>query len=52
METDNNLVENAIRPLALGRKYYLFARPHDAASGSRHFYLTLDSLDLLVRNAD
>lgn len=28
---DNNLVENAIRPLALGRKNYLFAGSHDAA---------------------
>ena len=28
---DNNLVENAIRPLALGRKNYLFCGNHDAA---------------------
>lgn len=28
---DNNLVENSIRPLALGRKNYLFAGSHDAA---------------------
>ncbi len=28
---DNNLVENAIRPLALGRKNYLFAGSHSAA---------------------
>ena len=26
---DNNLIENSIRPLALGRKNYLFAGSHD-----------------------
>jgi transposase len=31
LEIDNNLVENAIRPVALGRKNYLFAGSHDAA---------------------
>lgn len=31
LEIDNNLVENSIRPLALGRKNYLFAGSHDAA---------------------
>ena len=31
VEIDNNLVENSIRPLALGRKNYLFAGSHDAA---------------------
>ena len=31
LEMDNNLVENKIRPLALGRKNYLFAGSHDAA---------------------
>ncbi len=31
LEIDNNLVENLIRPLALGRKNYLFAGSHDAA---------------------
>ncbi len=31
MEVDNNLIENKIRPLALGRKNYLFAGSHDAA---------------------
>jgi len=30
-EIDNNLIENAIRPLALGRKNYLFAGSHKAA---------------------
>lgn len=31
LEIDNNLVENAIRPVALGRKNYLFAGSHKAA---------------------
>jgi transposase len=31
LEIDNNRVENAIRPVALGRKNYLFAGSHDAA---------------------
>ena len=31
LEMDNNLIENKIRPLALGRKNYLFADSHDAA---------------------
>jgi hypothetical protein len=31
LEIDNNLIENAIRPLALGRKNYLFAGSHSAA---------------------
>ena len=30
-ELDNNLIENKIRPLALGRKNYLFAGSHAAA---------------------
>jgi transposase len=30
-EIDNNLVENNIRPIAVGRKNYLFAGSHDAA---------------------
>ena len=28
---DNNLAENAIRPITLGRKNYLFGGNHDAA---------------------
>jgi len=31
LEIDNNLIENAIRPLALGRKNYLFAGSHQGA---------------------
>ena len=31
IKIDNNLMENAIRPIALGRKNYLFCGNHDAA---------------------
>jgi len=31
LEIDNNLIENKIRPLALGRKNYMFAGSHDGA---------------------
>jgi transposase len=31
LQIDNNLIENAIRPVSLGRKNYLFAGSHDAA---------------------
>jgi hypothetical protein len=31
LETDNNKVENSIRPVAIGRKSYLFVRSHDDA---------------------
>jgi hypothetical protein len=37
-EIDNNLIENAIRPLALGRKNYLFAGSHNAAQGAAMMY--------------
>jgi len=38
LEIDSNLVENAIRPLALGRKNYLFAGSHSAAKNIGMFY--------------
>jgi len=38
LEIDNNLVENVIRPVALGRKNYLFAGNHDAAQRSAMLY--------------
>ena len=38
LEIDNNLVENTIRPLALGRKNYLFAGSHDAAQNLAVLY--------------
>ena len=37
-EIDNNLIENAIRPLALGRKNYLFAGSHSAAQRAAMMY--------------
>lgn len=37
-EIDNNLIENAIRPLALGRKNYLFAGSHKAAQNAAMMY--------------
>jgi len=38
LEIDNNLVENAIRPIALGRKNYLFAGSHKAAVRAAAIY--------------
>ena len=38
---DNNLVENTIRPLALGRKNYLFCGNHDAAENAAIMYSLL-----------
>ncbi len=38
VEIDNNLVENAIRPVALGRKNYLFAGSHDGARRAALIY--------------
>ena len=37
-EIDNNLVENSIRPMALGRKNYLFAGNHEAAQNAAMMY--------------
>lgn len=38
---DNNLAENSIRPLALGRKNYLFCGNHDAAEDAAVMYSLL-----------
>lgn len=38
LEIDNNLVENAIRPVALGRKNYLFAGSHESAQRAAIIY--------------
>lgn len=40
-EIDNNWVENSIRPVALGRKNYLFAGSHDAAQRAAIIYSLL-----------
>jgi transposase len=37
-EIDNNLIENAIRPIALGRKNYLFSGSHEAAQHAALIY--------------
>ena len=37
-QIDNNLVENAIRPLAIGRKNFLFCGNHDAAENAAIMY--------------
>jgi len=42
-QIDNNGIENAIRPLALGRKNYLFAGNHDAAVRAAIVYSLLSS---------
>ena len=38
LEIDNNLAENAIRPVAVGRKNYLFAGSHQAAQTAAMIY--------------
>jgi len=38
LQIDNNLIENSIRPVALGRKNYLFAGSHEGAKRSAMFY--------------
>jgi transposase len=38
LDLDNNLVGNAIRPVAVGRTNFLFAGGHDAAQRSAMFY--------------
>lgn len=38
LQIDNNLVENAIRPVAIGRKNYLFAGSHEGARRAAMLY--------------
>lgn len=38
VEIDNNLIENSIRPVAIGRKNYLFAGSHEAAKQAAMIY--------------
>ena len=38
LQIDNNLIENSIRTIALGRKNYLFAGSHDAAQNAAIIY--------------
>lgn len=46
LEIDNNLVENAIRPIAIGRKNYLFVGSHEAAQNAAMFYSLLGTCKL------
>lgn len=41
LEIDNNLVENSVRPIALGRKNYLFAGSHASAQRAAMAYSLL-----------
>ena len=41
LQIDNNLVENSIRPVAIGRKNYLFAGSHNAAQRAAMLYTLL-----------
>lgn len=50
LELDNNLVENSIRPLALGRKNYLFAGSHKGAQRAAMIYSFLGSCQKLGIN--
>lgn len=46
IEIDNNLVENSIRPIALGRKNYLFAGSHEAAQNLACLYSLIGTCNL------
>ncbi|WP_010521044.1 IS66 family transposase [Aquimarina agarivorans] len=43
IELDNNLIENAIRPMAIGRKNYLFCGSHEAAQNAVMLYSSFGS---------
>ena len=45
-EIDNNLIENQMRPVALGRKNYLFAGSHDGAKRAAVLYTLLNCCKL------
>lgn len=49
-QIDNNLIENSIRPVALGRKNYLFAGSHEAAQNAAMIYSLLASCK--INNVD
>lgn len=46
LNIDNNPVENAIRPVAIGRKNYLFAGSHEAAKRSAMLYSLMGTCKL------
>ncbi|MBC7920428.1 MAG: transposase [Ferruginibacter sp.] len=43
LQIDNNLIENCIRPIALGRKNYLFCGSYAAAQNTAILYSFLSS---------
>jgi len=43
LQIDNNLIENAIRPNAVGRKNYLFAGSHEGDGRAALFYSLVGS---------
>jgi transposase len=50
LNIDNNPVENSIRPVAIGRKNYLFAGSHEAAQRSAILYSLLGTCKLHAIN--
>jgi transposase len=50
LNIDNNPVENAIRPVAIGRKNYLFAGSHEVAQRSAMLYSLLGTCKLYEIN--
>jgi hypothetical protein len=46
LNIDNNPVENSIRPVAIGKKNYLFAGSHEAAGRSAMLYSFLGTCKL------
>ena len=46
VEIDTNLVENRVRPIAIGRKNYLFAGSHEAAQRAAIIYSLLNTCTL------
>jgi hypothetical protein len=50
LEIDNNLIENSIRPIALGRKNYLFAGSHESAENIAIMYSLLGTCK--IRNVE
>ncbi len=46
VEMDPNLVENRVRPIAIGRKNYLFAGSHEAAQRAAILYSLLNTCTL------
>ena len=52
MEIDNNLVENAIRPTAIGKKNGLFFGSADAGKISATYYTLIETCRKLELNPD